>query len=972
MSNKKEKMKLYASIVCVIFFLALVVLRKFALYGHEFLFGGVLSDLVRINYPTYYDLYDNITNGWSFWSWNMGIGTSVFTHADVMFDPFTYIMFIFGKEYIADMMVWSLIAKLICEGLSVSLFLDYFKFDKRAIFFSSVAYAFSGYSLIMGSNLALGTILVYFPLILLGIEKFINEKKIFVLITGLFLTCALSYYFFYVSGILAVFYLIFRSVYHKKPINAILIQLVSLAVMGILVIAMAAFVVCPQLEIVRGSARTNISDVKGTKELFHVRFDVLQTAILRLFGNDILGNKVGYDYLGSPKDYFQVTTYTSSLCMALGVQAWKLMSRQQKGMVKGIFICISIAVMFPAFSFAMNAFSTINYRWMFFINVLLTVCNAFCLDLLMKEQMFDKKRLCKGIAITYVVIFAGMFVCAVYNCKNDYLVALREVFWLGRNTILIFTCEVIYILSFIYCFSIGNVKNPARNGMVVVFGVFILCFEIACNYFNWFNVEGEIYNYSGENEAYKDGSAYIVKNIQDDDGGFYRINKSFDSVYDNNGIPSENDAMVQSYHGLKSYNSLNNAQYITFLQTLGIYVCNPLSLGDYINNGILPDEVTGQDLNYIDGVGDNYDLMSYLGVKYHLSRGELEDAPDNFRLLEQYSSNDIKVYQNELYFPLAFVNNNEMSYASFSEMSFEQRRKALMMNTVVYGSQETGALIDETSLEESILEKQNAFRMISFSDDVIEMEIMDVPEKSYISFLIPYDKDWNVYIDGKKTETVKVNISLLGVKADAGTHTIKLVYRPSAYYLGIIISTAAWGFLVLVMLVFRWRRYSLVKIISIMEKKTGRVQFPSSILNLVNSYKTVFRYAVALLLYVFAFIFFMSYMSGSKLDNRVPALFNDGYNKYAVTEIKKDALDIDVEEPLSEVNEPHRVISAYTENLPEECEVGVEYIYFYDSHNITMQIIGRDKLNRPRMWICQYTEAYGWSEYYSVVCEKYK
>ena len=97
MSNKKEKAKFYVGIVCTIFFLSIIVLRKFAIYRHEFLFGGVLSDLVRINYPTYYDLYENIIGGWSFWSWNMGIGTSVMTHADVMFDPFTYIMFIFGN-----------------------------------------------------------------------------------------------------------------------------------------------------------------------------------------------------------------------------------------------------------------------------------------------------------------------------------------------------------------------------------------------------------------------------------------------------------------------------------------------------------------------------------------------------------------------------------------------------------------------------------------------------------------------------------------------------------------------------------------------------------------------------------------------------------------------------------------------------------------------------------------------------------
>ena len=90
-------------------------------------------------------------------------------------------------------------------------------------------------------------------------------------------------------------------------------QLVVLAVMAALVIGMVAFIVLPQLEIVRNSARTTVSDIRGVGELFNAQLDVLQTAVLRLFGNDILGNKVVDDYLGSPEDYFQITTYTSAL-----------------------------------------------------------------------------------------------------------------------------------------------------------------------------------------------------------------------------------------------------------------------------------------------------------------------------------------------------------------------------------------------------------------------------------------------------------------------------------------------------------------------------------------------------------------------------------------------------------------------------------------------------------------------------------
>ena len=81
------------------------------------------------------------------------------------FDPFTYIMFIGGRDNIANLMVWSLIAKILCEGLAFSFFIRKYCKHNSSVIISSVVYAFCGYSLIMGYNFAIGTVLVYFPLV---------------------------------------------------------------------------------------------------------------------------------------------------------------------------------------------------------------------------------------------------------------------------------------------------------------------------------------------------------------------------------------------------------------------------------------------------------------------------------------------------------------------------------------------------------------------------------------------------------------------------------------------------------------------------------------------------------------------------------------------------------------------------------------------------------------------------------------
>lgn len=73
---------------------------------------------------------------------------------------------------------------------------------------------------------------------------------------------------------------------------------------------------------------------------------------------------------------------------------------------------------------------------------------------------------------------------------------------------------------------------------------------------------------------------------------------------------------------------------------------------------------------------------------------------------------------------------------------------------------------------------------------------------------IPYDRSWNVYIDGKKItndDIIKISDSLLGVKTEAGTHEIVFKYEIPCYTLCIWIS-AGFSVLVLIIYILKWRK----------------------------------------------------------------------------------------------------------------------------------------------------------------------
>lgn len=777
--NIKKNKQYYMWIILAVIGVAFIVFLQYLYNGHYFLSKGVWSDLLRVNLPTYYQMYDSFSTEGYMWSWNMGIGTSMFSHADVYFDPFTYILFIFGREYIPNMMIIMYLVKLVCEGITFYTYIDYFKIDKRAGVISAVLYAFCGYSLVMGNNFVLGTILVYAPLVLLGIERWINEGKIKLLVVSLFLTCIYSYYFFFAMGLFSAVYLVFRLCQKGKRW---LKYLMLLAGVGIIVIMLSLFSVLPQIRIVLASSRVSGSeDIPTGLKLFIPQVRVLITSIVRVLGLDILGNSQSGTYIGEAfwgaRDYYQLSTYVSSLFIILLVQYWHFEKKKRKEIVI-VTVMLGGATIIPFFSYVFNACATTNTRWMFIVALIECIMIGFAISNIIKNGGLNVKALFIGIISSFIiVVLALIFITGNVNEFFRNMHIYRKYFFLFL---------VLYTIMFII-YVLQNLKGQLSKYVIYMLVGLLIVMEEGVNYYEWYGVEGISCQYSEmDQSSYMDSSSELISDIMEEDSSWYRINKTFDSVYDNNGIPSENDAMVQGYYGLKCYNSLNNANYIEFLQSMGIYVCIPWYSQYYKDNGIQPKDVVGSQLNYIDGVYDRYNLLSFLGVKYYITKDAEKELPECFHLNSTQSG--ILVYENDNAFPLAFVNSKTISKSQFERLSENEKDYALLQYTVVDDDiADIEVQIDELEIEKKIKEKQDAFELKSFEQDKVVFDIM-VTQGGYLSFSIPYDKDWNVYIDGRKVDSQKINISLLGAKISEGGHEVKIVYRNNSFIIGIVVS----------------------------------------------------------------------------------------------------------------------------------------------------------------------------------------
>jgi hypothetical protein len=108
----------------------------------------------------------------------------------------------------------------------------------------------------------------------------------------------------------------------------------------------------------------------------------------------------------------------------------------------------------------------------------------------------------------------------------------------------------------------------------------------------------------------------------------------------------------------------------------------------------------------------------------------------------------------------------------------------------------------DTSASIHLIENQNDKISYAFSAKANQFAVFSE---------IYYDKGWNAFIDGKKTDYCRVDYILRGMAVPAGDHTIEFRFEPHSYQLGDMLST--WSALLLYLLIIvaavvEWRKRS--------------------------------------------------------------------------------------------------------------------------------------------------------------------
>lgn len=823
---KDNKWILFTFLISSVVISIIYILQKIAPYGNNSMLD---VDFYHQYGPLLNELYDRIKSGETLlYSFNTGGGIPFYRNfLNYLSSPFNIVLFFFRKENIV--MAFSIVIAL--KTIFSATFMSYYlkkTFNKDSILTSifGILYAFSGYFCAYYWNIMWLDGMVFLPIIMLGINKIIDEENPFTYVISLAIMLFANYFIGYMICIFSVFYFLGYFLYRKNfKIKNILKKFIMFGISSILAAGLVAFLLLPLF--------SSLSSISATKDTFPTLTS--NFSISDYIFNHVTGvNRTVFasDVLPLPNVYSGMLTISLILLLFFNKKInlrFKIIS-----ITSLLFFFLSFNI--NRIDFIWHAFHVPNdLPWRYsFIYVFVLITLGYYSMLRIKDVSIFR------LSLSFGIIFIMVLLASKTGFEN-----------LDDSKVI--TSLIILLMYYVLMIIIKNNKS----NKISVYFIFTLIAMFECVYginANW-NIDHDISNFMSDKKAYQS----LIKNIKKDDNGLYRIEKTDyltlndGAWYDYNGISTftsmayEDVAKFQrmigmagndinsyyyKYYQTPVYNTMFNVKYI-----LGNYIKN-----DYYVPIAKEESVNAIGYNYSSSIAyvvnkdiKDYELISYMpflnqsnfvtlstGVNDIFTPVEVDsilnttitntNIKNNLNGEFNYKMNDgiseiIINLNNEghknnyLYIGGNKVNGFYVNDSYYSITSDEY----YIVDTGKLDTSTIEVKIDLEDSEDGILKfyaynlNEEAFdkfykeitdemlEVTKYSDTLIEGNIK-VKKNNLMFTSIAYDEGWKVLVDGKEVKTKKLANAYLGFNIKKGNHHIKMVYYPKYMKQGLIIS----------------------------------------------------------------------------------------------------------------------------------------------------------------------------------------
>lgn len=779
-------------------------------------------DMYHQYYPFLVEFFHKLKSGESLlYSWNLGSGASFLAlYVYYLASPFNWLCIFVPEAFLLEFMTYLVVFRIGLCGFTFAFYLRrHFGVKNFAIVLFSVFYALSGYMAAYNWNVMWLDCIVLAPLIILGLERLVNEGKPKFYCIMLALAILSNYYICIMICIYLVLYFIVLFISAPKKGRAV----VQFAFYSLLAGGMAAVLLLPELAALSLTEFSN-SDFPKTMTSYFSIFDVLARHFADVKVETMLDHWPNL-YCGVAVMIFLPLYFIS-----------KNVSFREK-------IAKLVLLAFLIVSFSTNTLTFIwhglNYpdslpcrQSFLYIILLLTVCFEAFLHL----REYTKKE------ITTIYFGVLFFVVLAQKIVTD------DAF----TTASFYITAVILIL---YGIFINLYMNHAHLTKRLTFLALVLVMVEA-----GINTGLTSVPVVSRDSYMKDLNSYreITAKCKNEDQDFYRIEK-FKRL-------TQNDAMLAGFPSATCFSSTNTALLTGFYDSFGMqnsrvyysfqgatpltsallsvkymlaneerpdnplytkidtvgnislyenkytlpfgYVVNP----NYLNHDeSITDMLTSEDNvdEIIENEGDNPSrrLMNPLAAQNSFassftSEGKLFDRLKVKDAAETSASIAIE-QTGHIY---AYVENHKVPSVTVYSKNFQQEFKKLKNPYILdLGYQKAGTILEITSSNEETL-KLTAYQLNEtvLQNVLSELSAQPMTVNSYDSTKLsghitvstdgqlvlsaPYEPGWKVFVDGKEAEISLFENCMISVPVTKGDHEIRMTYYPDGLKIGIAVS----------------------------------------------------------------------------------------------------------------------------------------------------------------------------------------
>lgn len=586
-----------------------------------FPFGDVTvlrMDLYHQYGPLFVELYDRVTGAESFlYSWTSGGGSSFLGNFfNYLSSPFSALIFLFDRDEMPFAITTIVSLKCIFSAGTFTFYLK--KSLNRHSMVSAtfgVLYAFCAYFLAYYWNVMWLDGMIALPLLVLGIEKLVDNGKGWLYVCSLVYIIYCNYYIGYMSCIFSVIYLIAYLIISEKRTQyldpntiytnkfslkkffnyTIVDRLIKFAAYSLICGLICAFFLLPIYFILSGSSATSDSTPNGVEKYFSL-FDFIEThfagleTTIRSSGSDILPN-----------------VYCSVLTIIL--LPLYMVNKNIRLKEKGVYAAL-IAIFLLSFN---NNYVNFFWHGLHFPNDL-PYRFSYMYSFILLVIAFRGLVKIRSISVKEIG-FVGILWIAVIAIADELPTQKMD-----SSTIYITLAFVLIYTAVLFLLKKRNFSKFIASALVLA----VAFCEVVIADPNALNFNQSLSNYNENYDVYTDAVSYLEENDKSD----YRTELC--------SLKTRMDTCLYGYDGMSIFSSMAYEKYSGLQYSLGMY-------GNRINSYTYNTQTPVYNMMY--------------NIKYLIYNGE-ETRPSTDLYTKYYEiSNNTVIYENDYFLPKAFCVN---------------------------------------------------------------------------------------------------------------------------------------------------------------------------------------------------------------------------------------------------------------------------------------------------------------------------